>query len=179
MTIKHKDIYEHLKKNYTDEEIVENFVFPSDMTNEEREKSQKEFGAWRMERWRNRTPEEKLLGGLLGLKYRIKSYTKQDQYDKSKTTASYLKEYLDITNRTTKNLAEELNMQETTLIAILNQKEKIDPAISFRLERHSGDIIPALYWWKLLQKELEYEFYTKEELRKIERLQVKKVAYRA
>lgn len=176
---KYEAVYHKLKEKYTDEEIVENFLIPEDATEEEDKKIQAEFGKLRMARWQNRTAEERLLGDLLSLKYIIKSYIKREPFQKGKTFSSFLKEYMKITDRRPKVLAEELSTSNEKFLAILENKEKPDFTFSFRLERHSGDIIPALYWWKLSEKEIEHEILTATEKRDLERLQVKKVAYSA
>jgi hypothetical protein len=36
-------------------------------------------------------------------------------------------------------------------------KEKLSLSIAYRLEAHSVDLIPALMWWKLVQKDVEQE----------------------
>lgn len=75
-----------------------------------------------------------------------------------RTLANFLKEYLKITNRKKEELADEINIQSTKITLLLEGKDKLDKALSFRLERHSGDIIPALYWWK---KKLNKKFLQK------------------
>ena len=44
--MKKKTVYEKLKEKYTDEEIAESFILPSELTKEEQEKSDKEFSEW-------------------------------------------------------------------------------------------------------------------------------------
>lgn len=58
-------------------------------------------------------------------------------------------------------------------------KESIGKKLAYRLEKHSGDIIPALYWWKLIQKEIEQEIKTEIEQRELEKKHVKYVVFRA
>jgi hypothetical protein len=43
----------------------------------------------------------------------------------------------------------------------------------YRLDRHSGELIPALIWWKLSSKKQEFDLVTNFELRNTENLKVK------
>jgi hypothetical protein len=56
-------------------------------------------------------------------------------------------------------------------------KEKLSLSIAYRLEAHSVDLIPALMWWKLVQKDVEQEIKTDDEKREKEKEKVKNIAY--
>ena len=86
-------------------------------------------------------------------------------------------EYLQVTNKKQKELASDIGIHPTRVSRILNGRERIGTSIAYRLEKHSGNLIPAILWWKLVQKEIEYEINTDEEERAKEELNVKNVVY--
>ena len=49
--------------------------------------------------------------------------------------------------------------------------------LAYRLEIHSGELIPAILWWKLVQKEIEQEIKEDTKERKKEKKNVKNIAY--
>jgi len=56
---------------------------------------------------------------------------------------------------------------------MLNDKEMPNVELMYRLEGHSGDLVPALLWWKLLSKKQEFDLLTNKEIRVTENLKVK------
>jgi plasmid maintenance system antidote protein VapI len=173
----YQKLYEELSKKYTKEELVEAFVFPSDMSEDEHKEANSQLRKDRLRRLANRTPEEKILSGLLRIKYQMKDYIKQNQFDENKSVAHFLNEYLKVIDKKQKKLAEDIGVHVTRLSRILNEKEKLSLSIAYRLEAHSGDLIPAIMWWKLVQKEVEQEIKTDEEKRKKEKDKVKNIVY--
>lgn len=172
----YKKLYEKLRKQYTDEELAEAFVFPPDISEEEKKKADKELWEFRKRQMLNRTPEEKILSNLLSIKYHIEDYTRQLQFDKEQGVGHYLHEYMNAVNRKQKELAEDIAIHPTRLSRILNGKERLSLSIAYRLERHSGGTIPAILWWKLVQKEIEQEIKADEQMKKAEMSKVKNVA---
>ena len=172
----YKKLYEKLRKQYTDEELVDAFVFPSTLTAEEKKKEDKELWEFRKKQMLNRTAEEKILSNLLSIKYHIEDYTRQLQFDEKQDVGNYLHEYMVAVNRKQKELAEDIDIHPTRLSRILNGKERLSLAIAYRLERHSGGTIPAILWWKLVQKEIEQEIRADKVMREEEMNKVKNVA---
>jgi len=172
-----QEIYQDLRKKYTDEELVESIHVPPALSKEERENSQKEFARLRMEKWNNRTDEEKLLGALLSLKNQIRNYISHSNHDQEKSTGKMLGKYLKAIGRTQRKFAEEVSIHPSQLNRIIKGKEALSKSLAYRLELHSGELIPAIYWWKLMQKEVEREIMTADEAREKERKQMKAVAY--
>lgn len=173
----YKKLYEKLSKEYTKEELVEAFVFPSDMTEEEEKEANRQLLEDRKRRLANRTPEEKILSGILRIKYQMKDYIERGQFDEDKSTVYFLNEYLKVTDKKQKDLAEDIGVHVTRLSRILNGKEKLSLSVAYRLEAHSGDLIPAIMWWKLVQKEVEQEIKTDEEKKQQEKGKVKNIVY--
>lgn len=172
-------IYKELKKKYTDEEIADAMLIPPDWSEEENRKNQEEFGKLRMQLRAKRTPKEILLGNLLTIKYRIKGTIEKEDFEFAKTSGEFLQQYIKIIGKTQKEVAEDISIHRSRLNRIIKGKEKISKSIAYRLEQHSGDIIPALYWWKLAQKEIEEEMRNETKERAIERKYVKNVVYQA
>jgi len=71
-----------------------------------------------------------------------------------------------------------LGIHKTRLNRILNEKERLTLALAYRLERHSGDLIPAIYWWKLAQKEIEQDIRNNPDAKLKEAKLVKNIVYR-
>ena len=171
--------YNKLREQYTEEEIAEFAMLPEQLSTEEAQKARKEFVRLRMKRRQELSAKDKLLSGLLSIKYQIKSYVSSEDYKEDKSFGNFLKKYIEVTGRKQKELAEEIDVHPSRLNRILRGKEKIGKSIAYRLENHSGELIPALYWWKLMQKEVEEEIMTEQEEREIEKKHVKNIVYRA
>ena len=68
---KSEKIYKQLSEHYTDEEIVEGFVFNDDsLSDDEEREAMTEFKALRLARLKNMSKEEILLARLIKLKLR-------------------------------------------------------------------------------------------------------------
>ena len=165
----YKSLYEKLLSEYTKEELAEAFVFPPDLNAEEEEEAERQLKEDRLKRLANRTPEERVLSGILRIKYQMKEYIDQAQFDQNKTTIYFLKEYLKATDKKQQELAADIGLHVG--------KERLSLSIAYRLEAHSGDLIPAIMWWKVVQKEIEQEIRTDEEKRKEEQKKVVNVGY--
>ena len=172
-------IYKQLKKKYTDEEIAESVMIPEDLSEEEEKQAREEFVKLRMKRRQEMTEKEKLLSGLLSIKYQIKSYVLSRDFKEEKRFGSFLKRYIKLIGRKQKELAEEIDIHPSRVNRIIKGKEKIGKSIAYRLESHSGEIIPAIYWWRLMQKEVEQEILTEKQERELEKKHVKRIVYRA
>lgn len=176
---KNDNILEELQKQYSLEEIAESYVLPQQLTAEEETVARKEFLELRMLRRKNMSEKERLYSSLLAIKYQIKRYLYGTQFDPNKTLGSYLKIYLRLTAKKQKELAEDIGIHPSRLSRIIHGKEKIGKAMAYRLESHSGDLIPALYWWKLAQKEIEFEILNDKDERLLEKRKVKAVVWEA
>lgn len=175
---KKEDLYKKLRQKFTDEELVESFVFPHGLTEKEKEKADQELWEFRKKRLQEMTPEERIYSGLLRIKYQVKAYVESEYYDKDKNVSNYLREYMRVVAKNQKELAEDIAIHPTRLSRILNEREKLSLAIAYRLEGHSGDLIPAILWWKLMQKEVEHEIKTDEKIKRTEKRKVKNIVYK-
>ena len=157
---KSEKIYKELSKKYTDEEIVESFVFNEDLDPEEQRKVEEEFRRIRMERLKNMSESDILTANLIKIKLRIKDYFKGNKFEEKFSFSNQLKEYIKITKRSNKEIAENLNIHQTKLSRIINGRENPNIELMYRLEEHSSGELPAFYWWRLYSKELEYKIRT-------------------
>ncbi|MEL6589067.1 MAG: hypothetical protein AAFQ68_03245, partial [Bacteroidota bacterium] len=73
-----------------------------------------------------------------------------------KTFGKYLAEYIRIIKKSRREIAEDLAIHYTKLSRIINDKEEPNVELSYRLEKHSGKLIRAITWWKLMIKKQEF-----------------------
>ena len=170
---RYEKYYQKLSKKYTDEEITEFAMIPQDLTPEEQEQSNAKFREFRLKWLEKRTEEERIMGDLVQLRFKLEDYLKEKNYDEDKSFGKYLEEYARILKRTKKRLSEDLGIHYTRLSRIINDKEEPNIALAYRLEEHSDKLISAILWWKLVIKKQEFLIRQNESLRKIEAAKVK------
>lgn len=168
-------IYKDSQKKYTLAELADAVTLSIPTTDAEKE----EFVKLRLARRNALSEKERLFSSILSLKYNMKSYLSRTQFEAENNFGNYLKKYLKIVGRTQKKLAEEINIHPSRLSRIISGKESVGKSLAYRLERHSGDLIPAILWWKIFQREIELEIRTAIEDRNMEKQYVKQVAYSA
>jgi len=177
---KYEKIYQKLRKTLTDEEIADSMLIPVDLSVEEKKKADAELRAFRFKLLNEMTEEQRIYSDLLRLRYQIESYLEEDFFDESKSFGKQLSEYVRILNRTKKKVSEDLNVHYTRFSRILNGREDPNVEFVYRLEKHSGELIPALIWWKLITKKQEFEIKQDKKTRKKEASKVKNaVKFRA
>ena len=164
---KSEEIYQKLKKKLTDEEIVERYVIPEEVSEAERHLVEEEFGSIRMNMLKERSEQQQLLSELMRMKLLIKDYLKTSQYNEAFSFATQLQTYIKIIDRPKKVFAAEIDIHPTRLSRILSGKESPNIELVYRLEKHGGQLIPAIYWWKLHARQLEY-LIQKDEQKRLE-----------
>lgn len=164
-----------LNEEYTDKELAASFVFRNDLSKKEKEQADIDLKEMRNKLRGKVTPEKRLLGHLLQLKYQIEDYLKSPNYDSKRSFGFFLRSYLDALNKKNKEFARDISVAETELSQILNQHRKPSEKIIIRLEIHSNKIIPAITWFRLLEKQRAYEILTDKELRVRERSHVSNI----
>jgi plasmid maintenance system antidote protein VapI len=107
----------------------------------------------------------------------LQAYLESEDMDTAQHFGAQLKQYLTLIGRKQKELAADISIHPSRLNRIIKGKERINTTIAYRLERHSGDLIPAIFWWKLMQKEVEQEIRTEEAARKAAQEEVTYVVY--
>jgi len=148
-------------------------MIPADMTKEEKKQSDKEIKDYRMNLLRNMTEEDRILSDVMRLRFQMEEYVKREDFSVEKTFGKYLAEYIRVVKKTRKEISEDLAIHYTKLSRIINDKEEPNIELSYRLEKHSGNIIRAQVWWKLMIKKHEFIIARDEETRKREQKKVK------
>ena len=173
MKIKPIDEFANLRK-YSDRELAEALVFPSDSPLTDEEKLQEEnFWAERRKRFENRTAEQKVYTKLLQLKFQLEEYIGSTQYREALNFGYFLNEYVNRQEKQDKELAAEIDVKPDVFSQYLNNHRKPTKKFVIRLELHSNGMIPAIAWFKLLQKDKEHEIMTNNDIRKEESKHVK------
>ena len=97
-------LYKKIKEEFSNEEIVERYVFPDDLSKEEREEVEKEFRQIRMKSLKERTESQRILSELMRMKLLIRDYLERFEFEESFSFSSQLKQYIKIINRTHKRI---------------------------------------------------------------------------
>lgn len=77
----------------------------------------------------------------------------------------FLSEYVNRQEKKDKQFAAEIDIKPAVLSQYLNNHRKPPERFVIRLELHSNGMIPALSWFKLLQKDKEHEIMTNKDIR--------------
>lgn len=170
---KYEKVYNQLKNEYTDEEIANSMLIPQDLTALEAEKANETLKAFRFKLLEEQTEEQRIYSDLLRFKFLLEDYVKNTAYTEDKSFGKQIEEYLRILKRTKKKLSEDIGIHYTRLSRIINGREEPNIELTYRLEKHSGELISALLWWKLMIKKQEYNIKQDKLTRKREGLKVK------
>ena len=166
-------LYNELRKRFSDEEIAESMMIPEELSKEEEHKAQKEMLAFRMKLLKEKSEEKRIYADLLRFKFLIEDYVENGSFDPGKTFGKQLEEYVSILGRTKKRLSEDLAVHYTRLSRIINDREEPNIELLYRLEKHSANLIPAVYWWKLVMKKQEFHLNQDKKTRITEAAKVK------
>jgi hypothetical protein len=141
----------------TPEELVEAAIFPSDLNPEETKAMALEMRELRMSRLAGLTEEEKTYANLVRLRIQMERYLLDEaNLEIEKSFGFFLKIYQTLTGRNQRALALDLGVHHTKLNRLLNDHDFPNLAFIYRLEKHSGKMIPALLWWKTANKKTEF-----------------------
>lgn len=173
MSKQHEPTYNQLKKTLTDSEIAESYVLRSEMSEEEKRVAEEEFRKLRMEQLKSMSDQQVLQSELMRMKLLIKEYISQNIFLSSFSFASQLKKYIELVGISHTQFANNINLHKTKLSRIINAKENPNIELMYRLETHSGQMIPANYWYRLYSKEIEEDIKSNAEKRAAESEKVK------
>lgn len=149
--------YKEIEKKHTQEEIAEALVFPVSASVDERNELMSAFKEIRKRQLAKQSGEDKLIAKLLQLKFLIEDYLKGNSFNKEFYFGYFLKEYITRLEKKNKQFASEINVDPTELSQIINKHRKPTEKIIYRLELHSNRNFPAVMWFRVLEKEREYE----------------------
>ncbi len=145
--LKHTDL--------TEQELVEAYIFPHGLSASEKKEADAELSMLRQQHLLDMPAEQRIYGNLLGLKYRILEYLKRGEYSGQNSFEAFLSQYIDILNKKHKDFATEISLHPTKLSQLLSGKVEPNLPLVYRLEKHSGGVIPALLWWQVQMKKME------------------------
>lgn len=171
--MKYEKIYQQLKTQYTDEEIVEAMVLPADLTGSEAAELATEMKHIRLQKLRTVNEEDRIMADLMRLRFDIEHYLTKSRFSPHKTFGKYLEEYIRIVKKSRKEIAADIAIHYTKLSRIINDKEEPNMELSYRLGKYSGNIISAALWWKLMMKKQEFVLSVDKETRTKEEAKVK------
>jgi plasmid maintenance system antidote protein VapI len=157
-----------LSKKYSDKELAESFVFRNKLTKKQKEAANKNLMAVRKKVQGQMTPEQILLTHLLQLRFQIEDYASIPTYNNKFSFGHFLKVYLKYLNKKNWEFASDINIHHTELSQIINNRRSPSDRFIIRLEIHSNKTIPAIAWYKLLEKEKEHMIATDSNIRKNE-----------
>ena len=169
----YESYYQKMRKTLSDEEIAESTLIPAELSEAEKMENDEAFRQIRFARLSQMSSEQKIYADLLQLRFQLEDYVLDTAYNPEQDFGHYLKRYIHIFHKNNKQFAEDLNIHVSRLSRLIKGKELPNIELMYRLESHSGELIPALLWWKLMAKRQEFEIVTDKELRKIERSKVK------
>ncbi|CAM4327698.1 hypothetical protein SAMN06265348_11053 [Pedobacter westerhofensis] len=165
----------------SDQDLADAFVFPKTTNSSAEEKREEaEFWSDRRKQFENRTSEQKIYTKLLQLKFQLEEYIGNYKYEEALNFGYFLNEYVSRQEKKDKQFASEVDIKPAVLSQYINNHRKPTEKFVVRLELHSNGMIPAISWFKLVQKDKEHEIMTNQDLRRMESKHVKnhlKLAY--
>ncbi|MEM1220579.1 MAG: hypothetical protein AAGH79_16780, partial [Bacteroidota bacterium] len=108
-------LYESLKEKYTLEEITDAMLITEQLTEEEQQKANEEFALLRRKHRQTMSDKDKMLSGLLSIKYQVHRYLQEEKYDESYRLGRVLKRYLKVVKRTQKELSDDISIHPSRL----------------------------------------------------------------
>lgn len=168
-----KEIHEPKElKKFSDRELAESLVFPAGSSPAQKEE---EITFWeeRREEFESRTPQQQIYAKLLQLKFQLEEYIGGNEYKEVLNFGYFLSEYVNRQEKKDKQFAAEIDIKPAVFSQYLNNHRKPPEKFVIRLELHSNGMIPALAWFKLLQKDKEHEIMTNTHIRAEESKHIK------
>ena len=165
---KKNDLFTQLRKKYTLEEIADAFVFPVELTAKQQKEAKEELAKARKKGQEEMSEETRIELNLLSLRFRIEDYINKKDFDPTKTFSSFFKRYVELLETKRKDFASQISIDESLLSQLVNGHRMPPEYVVIRLEIHSNNIIPANYWFKLVEKQREHQLITDKSLRKRE-----------
>lgn len=156
-----------MTEKYSEKELVESFVFRNNLSGKEERQVKNDIATARARLKAESGKDHGLRFKLLQLKYQMEDYINRP-FDEHYTFGFFLKNYVDILNIKRYQFADEISIDETYLSQIINRHRPPSEEIIIRLELHSRNLINALTWFKLLEKERENEIDNDKSIREKE-----------
>jgi plasmid maintenance system antidote protein VapI len=164
---------EEIDKKYSKEEQVESFVFRIKRSDKQIQEASNELVIARKKARGKLNESQILYAKVQQLRFLIEDYAKSNTYNKDFSFAYFLRKYIRLNYKLNKNFAADIELPQTELSSILNKGRIPSKKTIVRLELHSSNTISAVSWYKLLEKQKEYDLQTDKEARLKESKHVK------
>lgn len=160
-------------KDWRPEDLVDSFVFPSEISVEDKRLADQELAKARQKSRATMTAHERVLLRLMQLRYKLENYIQREPYDSRYQFSYFLGEYLAIVEKKRRDFAKDIDIHETLLSQLMNNRREPNESIMIRLEIHSNNVISAIHWLKLVEKGKEHHIRTDVKLRRREQRYVR------
>jgi len=146
-----------INNTYTLSELADSVVFKNTLSIEEAKEAAEQLAEARKKNRDNFTESQKLYAKVLQLRFLMEDYAKSEVYNDELSFAFFLKQYIKLSYKINKYFANDINLKETELSLILNRHRLPNEKTIVRLELHSSNTIPAISWYRVLEKEKEFQ----------------------
>ena len=157
-----------LKSRYTPKEQADSFVFRNKLTPKQSEEAASQLSEARKKVREQMTESQVLYAKVKQLRFQIEDYLKSEKYNEEFSFAYFLRKYIRLGYNIQKNFAKDIKVPTSELSSVLNSGRPPGKKMIVRLELHSNNAIPAVSWYRLWEKEKEYELKTDKAIRKQE-----------
>lgn len=164
------------ESRFAPEALTKEFVHPNGLRPAEKAKADAAVLLFRKQQLANQTSEELLFSQLMQLRIRLEMYLDSPDFDSRTSFSYFLAAYLRVLRIRKKDFADDISIHETRLSQLLSEKVEPNEKLMLRLEIHSNNLFPALYWMRLQEKKRMHELTLNKQLRKQEARFVKKRA---
>jgi len=141
----------------SDQELAEAHVLPHGLDEFEKSLADDDLRQLRLLRLKGMSDQQKIFAGILQLKYQMEDYVNEGAYEKGLEFGAFLQRYLKVLNKKQVDFATEVSLHHTKISQLLHGKAEPNLSLVYRLEKHSGGLIPAILWWKVQAKKTEAE----------------------
>jgi len=157
-----------IKEEFTPGELVDAYVFRNELTTKQSDKATSQLAEARNKLKGESTDAQMLYARVLQLRFQMEDYGRSNRLDESLSFAYFLKQYIKLKYTVNKDFAEDIQLDKTELSSILNKHRLPSEKTLIRLELHSGNLLPATSWYRLLEKEKVRRLQSNTVLRKSE-----------
>lgn len=155
-----------LLEKYSEEEIASSFVISRKLSPKQKAIADQQLAEGRKKVQQEMTEKQRLALNLLQLRFQIEDYLKSNKIEPDLNFGHFLGAYIALLNRKRKIFADEISISEAELSQFINNHRQPNVTIFIRLEIHSNNSIPAIIWYRLIEKERQFLLLTNKAIRK-------------
>jgi hypothetical protein len=159
-------------KKHTDKDLADAHVLTVDPLNGSA--GDNEFRLMRQQMNGSLTPEQGLYAKVMQLKFMMEDMIEDTENDGEADFGFYLQEYINILGQERSDFAEDIGLKSNELYKLLQNQTVPTDEILVRLELHSESRIPAILWYKMIERAREKALNANTELRLSQRVFVKR-----